>query len=108
MRTIALEGRCFVISACQYLTSAAFPRNHSAHGKEEKVLISGGSCAVNPFGEIILHPIYNCETIATIECDLSEIIGAKFDIDSVGHCSRPDIFQLVVNEKVQNSVTIEK
>uniref|UniRef100_A0AC35FWJ9 CN hydrolase domain-containing protein n=1 Tax=Panagrolaimus sp. PS1159 TaxID=55785 RepID=A0AC35FWJ9_9BILA len=108
MRTIALEGRCFVISACQFLTSAAFPRGHSAHSKEEKVLISGGSCAVNPFGEIILQPNYTSETIATIECDLSDIIGAKFDIDSVGHCSRPDIFQLVVNEKVQNSVTIEK
>uniref|UniRef100_A0AC35FZL5 CN hydrolase domain-containing protein n=1 Tax=Panagrolaimus sp. PS1159 TaxID=55785 RepID=A0AC35FZL5_9BILA len=74
MRTIALEGRCFVISACQFLTSAAFPRGHSAHSKEEKVLISGDSCAVNPFGEIILQPNYTSETIATIECDLSDII----------------------------------
>ena len=29
MRTIALEGRCFVLSACQYLTRADCPDNYS-------------------------------------------------------------------------------
>ncbi|KAE9554897.1 hypothetical protein FO519_001925 [Halicephalobus sp. NKZ332] len=108
MRTVALEGRCFVISACQYLTSAAFPTDHAVRKGKEEVLIAGGSCAINPMGEVILKPQYNKENIAIVDCDLSEIIGAKFDLDAVGHYSRPDIFQLVVNEKEQKPVSTEK
>ena len=108
MRTIALEGRCFVISACQYLTSEAFPEKHVVRKGKQEVLISGGSCAVSPMGEVILEPHYNGEKISVIECDLTEIIGAKLDLDAVGHYSRPDIFQLVVNEKEQNPMSIQK
>ena len=109
MRTIALEGRCFVISACQYLTSEAFQEDHIVRKEKKKeILISGGSCAVSPMGEVILEPQYNSEKISIVECDLTEIIGAKLDLDAVGHYSRPDIFQLVVNEKEQNAMSIQK
>jgi len=33
------------------------------------------------------------------ELDLSEVARAKFDFDVVGHYARPDVFQLVVNER---------
>lgn len=108
MRTVALEGKCFVISACQYLTTNHFPDGHAVKQEKEEILISGGSCVINPFGEIILKPEYNCEKIAIVECDLTEIIEAKFDLDTVGNYSRPDIFQLIVNEKQQNPVVTEK
>uniref|UniRef100_A0AC34QKL3 CN hydrolase domain-containing protein n=1 Tax=Panagrolaimus sp. JU765 TaxID=591449 RepID=A0AC34QKL3_9BILA len=108
VRTVALEGKCFVISACQYLTTKHFPDDHTIHQGDEQVLISGGSCVINPFGKIIMKPEYNCEKIEIVECDLSEIIEAKFDLDTVGHYSRPDIFQLIVNEKQQNPVITEK
>ncbi|KAI1728828.1 carbon-nitrogen hydrolase domain-containing protein [Ditylenchus destructor] len=108
MRTIALEGRCFVLSACQFLRSSAFPEDHPAHGDGDNVLIRGGSCAFSPLGEILLEPDFQSEKVAIVECDLDEVIRGKFDLDVVGHYARPDIFQLFVNEKEQKPVTIEQ
>lgn len=43
-----------------------------------------------------------------MECDLSEIPRAKFDLDVVGHYSRGDIFRLMVNETKQLAVEAQK
>ena len=40
----------------------------------------------------------------TAKIDLNEIIKGQYDFDVKGHYSRPDIFKLFVNEKV-NKVT---
>ncbi len=84
MQHIALEGRCFVLSSCQYLTRAACPANFpTAHGDDPKtVLMQRGSCMVSP-------------------------LGAKYDFDVVGHYARPDIFQLRVNEKATPAVVFD-
>ena len=108
MRTIAVEGRCFVISACQYFTSADFTESHPAYDPAGTVLIRGGSCAVDPMGNVLVEPEYNKEKISFVEIDLSEISRGKFDLDVVGHYSRPDVFQLKVNEREQNAVVMEK
>lgn len=50
MRTIALEGRCFVLSACQFLTQADYPSEYHATISENPVLIRGGSCIIDPLG----------------------------------------------------------
>jgi len=109
MRTIALEGRCFVISACQFMRSSAYPSDHPAHhrGDADKVLIRGGSCVISPLGKVLLEPVFNEECVRVVECDMDEIVKGKFDLDVVGHYSRPDIFQLYVNEKEQAAVTSE-
>jgi nitrilase len=106
MQMIALEGRCFVISACQYLTSAAYPPGHAARrdGNEEKVLMRGGSCIVGPLGKVLLAPMWDKEGIAACEIDLADTARGKYDFDVVGHYARPDIFQLHVNESVQSPV----
>ncbi len=44
------------------------------------------------------RPVYGKEAIVTAEIDLSEIPRAKFDLDVVGHYSRPDVFKLIVDE----------
>jgi nitrilase len=85
MRHIAIEGRCFVLSACQY----------TAPGE---AAIRGGSLIVGPFGQVLAGPHYDSETILRAELDLSEIAGGKFDLDVVGHYARPDIFRLDVND----------
>ncbi|RJG22163.1 nitrilase-related carbon-nitrogen hydrolase [Paenibacillus thiaminolyticus] len=36
--------------------------------------------------------------------DLSEVTNSRFDFDVTGHYSRPDIFQLIVNDKKQEVV----
>jgi hypothetical protein len=55
MRHIAYEGRCFAISACQYLTCSDCPTDFEpAVGKPpDTALICGGSMIVSPFGEVL-------------------------------------------------------
>ena len=95
MRHIACEGRCFVLSACQYL-----PDSEQASSSATP-LIRGGSCIVSPFGELWAGPIYGGEEILTVELDRSDIVRGKFDLDVVGHYSRPDLFRLQVDEREQ-------
>lgn len=101
MRHIACEGRCFVLSACQYLASA-MQRDTAT---ENSALIRGGSCIVSPFGELLAGPVYGAEQVLTAEIDLAEIVRGKFDLDVVGHYSRPDVFQLHVDEREQRNVS---
>lgn len=106
MQTVALEGRCFVLSACQYLIRGDGPADfHPVQGeKPETVLIRGGSCIVSPLGQILAGPVFGKEAILTAELDKAEIIRGKYDMDVVGHYARPDIFQLSVNETPQKLV----
>lgn len=101
MRHTAVEGRCFVLSACQYLTRGDCPDDYPAiQGDEpDTVLMRGGSCIVDPFGNVLAGPDFDGETILTAELDLDEIPRAKYDLDVTGHYARPDIFQLQVNEQ---------
>ncbi|MCK0068286.1 carbon-nitrogen hydrolase family protein [Kordiimonas laminariae] len=105
MQTIALEGRCFVLSACQYMERGYGPEDyHPVQGEaDDTVLIRGGSCIISPMGEVLAAPVFGKETILTAEMDKSEIIRGKYDLDVVGHYGRPDIFSLHVNEEPQST-----
>lgn len=109
MQTVALEGRCFVLSACQFMTRGDGPADFNPIQGEaaDTVLIRGGSCIVSPLGKILAGPVYGEETILTAELDKSEIIRGKYDMDVVGHYARPDIFTLSVNETPQRLVKPE-
>jgi len=106
MQTVALEGRCFVVSACQFLTTGSFPPGHAMRGdgNEPKTLMRGGSCIVGPLGKVLAGPLWDKEGILTAEIDREDIARGKYDFDVVGHYARPDIFQLHVNEAVQAPV----
>ena len=108
MRHIALEGRCFVLSACQFAKRSDFPADyHPLQGNDpDTVLIRGGSCIISPLGELLAAPIFNQPAILTADLDLDEIVRGQYDLDVVGHYARPDIFQLTVNQRVQSAVTL--
>lgn len=100
MRHIAVEGRCFVLSCCQYLTRTDCPPDYALDiDAPGGVLMRGGSCIVGPFGEVLAGPDFSCECILTADLDLTEIARGKYDLDVVGHYARPDVFRLLVNEK---------
>jgi len=103
---VALEGRCYVISACQYLTRGDCPDDYAAiQGNDpEIVLMRGGSCIVSPLGEMLLAPNFDGPGIFTHEIDLGEITRAKYDLDVTGHYARPDVFKLFVNERPMQAV----
>ncbi|MEO0881153.1 MAG: carbon-nitrogen hydrolase family protein [Pseudomonadota bacterium] len=101
MQMIALEGRCFVVSACQYMT-----RGDVADGiaydaiqgdAPETPLIRGGSCIISPFGKVLAGPVYGASQLVVADIDLGEIARGKFDLDVTGHYARPDIFELKVD-----------
>jgi predicted amidohydrolase len=106
MRHIAVEGRCFVLSACQYfLRSDCPPDYHPIQGEDAATeLIQGGSIIVSPLGQVLAGPLRHAEGILTAELDLKEIARARFDLDVVGHYARPDIFRLSVDERPKKSV----
>lgn len=99
MQHIALEGRCFVLSCCQYLRRKDCPKEYAAiQGDDpETVLMRGGSCIVGPLGQVIAGPNFDGPYILTADLDLDDIARGKYDLDSVGHYARPDVFQLNVN-----------
>lgn len=102
MRHIALEGRCFVLSCNQFARRRDYPRDYPADLPSDAaaVVTRGGSCIVNPLGDVIAGPVYDEEAILTADLDLGDTVRGKFDLDVVGHYARPDVFQLLVNEKM--------
>ncbi len=108
MQHIALEGRCFVVSANQYSQRADYPEDYdTGYGDDPAtVLIGGGSCIVDPHGTFLAGPVRDGETILYADIDLSEIVRGSYDLDVVGHYARPDVFQLHVNESRQLPVVM--
>ncbi|MDO7835546.1 carbon-nitrogen hydrolase family protein [Sphingobium sp. HBC34] len=109
MQHIALEGRCFVLSACQHITRAAYPQDYDcALGDDpDTVLLRGGSMIVAPLGAVLAGPDYSGETILYADIDTDEVIRGKYDFDVAGHYARPDIFSLSVNVAPQRAVKRE-
>jgi nitrilase len=106
MRHIALEGRCFVLSACQHITRAAYPQDYDCAlgDAPETVLMRGGSCIIGPLGEVLAGPDFSGETILFAEIDLAAVTRGKYDFDVTGHYARPDIFRLSVDERPMRAV----
>lgn len=106
MRHIAVEGRCFVLSANQFSRRRDLPADYGAKMGDapESIVCRGGSCIVDPFGNFLAGPNTQGEAILTAEIDRAQIVRGKFDLDVVGHYARPDIFQLQVDERPKKPV----
>ena len=99
MRHIAIEGRCFVLSANIFARRSDYPDTDSAvNGDPDDIVCRGGSCIVDPFGTVLAGPNYNGEALLSAAIDLGDTIRGKFDFDVTGHYARPDVFRLLVNE----------
>ena len=101
MRHVALEGRCFVLSACQHITRGAYPADYDCTLGDDPdlVLMRGGSMIVGPLGEVLAGPDFTAETILYADIDLGEVVRGAYDFDVAGHYARPDVFQLTVDER---------
>lgn len=105
MTHIALEGRCFVFSACQHLTIDEYPEKYQIYKNfDNSTVMHGGSCIISPLGKTLCSADNENKTILYADIDLNEITKGKYDFDVVGHYSRPDIFSLAVNTEVKKSV----
>ena len=85
-----------------------FGANFGAEGDRddpEQIVSRGGSCIIDPLGNVLAGPDYQGECILTADLDLNDVTRGKYDFDVVGHYARPDVFQLSVNERPQLAVT---
>ncbi len=97
MRHVALEGRCFVLAANQFVTKADYPHKYAADFKAEPdIMCAGGSVIISPMGEVLAGPLWNKEGLLTAVLDFDLLAKSKLDFDVVGHYSRNDVFQLTI------------
>lgn len=106
MQHVAMEGRCFVISACQVMQRSDYPEDYDSRieAAPADYIMHGRSVIVGPLGAILAGPLVDAEGILTADINLDDILGAKLDFDPVGHYARPDVFTLHVNERENHPV----
>jgi predicted amidohydrolase len=113
-RHYAFEGSCYVICVGSYttldhipkdfpLTDAILEGDHAAGSADE--ILPGGSGIIGPDGEWVAGPVYGKEEIIYGEIDLAKTVKERLLLDTVGHYSRPDIFQLTVDERPRPQVS---
>jgi nitrilase len=111
LQHIACEGRCFVVSSNQFVTKDTYPTDLACYediSQDPQVLCRGGSAIVGPLGEYIAGPLFDQEGLLIADLNLSLVAQSRYDFDVVGHYSRPDVFQLIVNEEKQNIVQFNR
>lgn len=106
MRHIALEGRTFVLAACQYAHRDDYSDDYAStiDPQPDGSLIRGGSVIVDPSGEVLAGPVYGAEAVLVADVDLNARIRGHLDLDVAGHYARPDVFQLHVDDRPKPAV----
>lgn len=90
---LALEGRCFVLSANQFVQKSDYPsRFQEELTGENEIMCRGGSMLISPLGEVIAGPLYDKAGIIKGKLDMDLIAKSRLDFDCVGHYARSDIF----------------
>jgi nitrilase len=97
MQHIALEGRCFVLAANQFVKKSDYPERYWVDlADEPDIMSTGGSVIISPMGDILAGPLWNEEGLLTADLDFSLLAKSKLDFDVVGHYSRKDVFTFSV------------
>jgi predicted amidohydrolase len=93
-RAFASQAGAYVVAVSGINRKAEFPPEF-----QETVLFEhdGGSCIIDPRGEIIAGPVRGEETILIAEGSLDLVRSVKGAVDIAGHYSRPDVFNLKIN-----------
>jgi predicted amidohydrolase len=108
-RQLALENSCFVIVAREIMSEARLPAGFPVDptGQSDRWVGHGGSAIIGPRGEYLAGPVFDEETFVVAEIDLDQIAPAKAFFDTVGHYSRPDVFQLVWHREPKLPVIVD-
>lgn len=104
MRTIAIEGRCFVASANQCMKRKDQPdwiypsgKGSDAGDDGEEFICKGGSSIIDPQGKVIAGPLWDDDDgLLWADVDFDDCIRGRLDLDVAGSYSRNDAFRLSV------------
>ncbi len=102
MQHIAKEARAYVVGCCMVLRKedilSKFPQLAPYYEDTDEWINTGNSMITDPNGTILAEPLSKEEGILYVDADLSMINRSHWNLDVVGHYSRPDAFRLTVQK----------
>jgi nitrilase len=119
-RHYAFEGQCFVLAAGCVLSrkdiiegyqSLNAPDNDALEilqafeGESEQLVLNGGSAVIGPDSSYLAGPVFDRSDIIYGVIDPQRMTEGRLAIDTSGHYSRPDVFQLEVNALPQSGIS---
>ena len=99
---IAIEGKCYFINADMLVRKSSYPTDlneKDAVDRMPDMVCRGGSCIIDPYGHYLTEPVWDEETIIYADLDMTLPAACKMEHDAVGHYARPDVLQLIVEDK---------
>lgn len=99
---IAIEGKCYFINADMIIRKNSYPSDLKENESVEKLpemVCRGGSCILDPYGHYVTEPLWDKEGIIFAELDMELPAACKMEHDPIGHYARPDVLELIVNER---------
>ena len=73
-------------------------------GEPDAVIHAGGSTIIGADGDILSEPVFNREAVVSAEIDMTLAQTQALTLDTDGHYSRPDIFELHVDTAPRHGV----
>ena len=122
-RHYAFEGRCAVAAAGSIMTKRDIVDGFTSLGTNEPLaqamlasmpgddadfIHNGGSAVIDANGDYLAEPVFNQTALVSAAIDLDKQREAWQTLDTDGHYSRPDIFELSVNTAPQPGVKFEE
>lgn len=110
LQHIAREGRCWVVG-CGCVMRASdipddLPGKADIYPDRDAWINPGDSLVIGPDGTTTAGPMHREVGVLYADIDLSVVSTAKRSFDVAGHYSRPDIFDLRVNNQLQTPIEI--
>ena len=111
LQHIAREGCCWVVGCGNLIKGSDipkdFPQKEKLYPDEDEWVNPGDSIVIAPGGEIVAGPMREEAGILYCDIDKEKVSISKRALDVTGHYSRPDIFQLHVNNQPQSPVVFK-
>jgi predicted amidohydrolase len=96
-QAFCISGRLFAVVASCYIPEDQRPKDFYENNSFAGLI--GGSCIINPRGEVVAGPVFDKEAIVYYDIDLGQIPLAESSVNLRGIYSRWDILSLNVRQK---------